>query len=79
MELTLRWAQGSKKYFEEHKQQVPWKDRSDHTQSLFGIIQGGMDHTLRKESARRTMKSAFPAMPSAALVWANRVPLPEKS
>ena len=60
MELTLRWAQRSKKYFEEHKQQVPWKDRSDHTQSLFGIIQGGMNHTLRKESAGRTIEIGFP-------------------
>src|SRR5579863_6291565 len=25
MELTLRWAERSKKYFEEHKQKVPWK------------------------------------------------------
>src|ERR1700676_5124330 len=24
MELTLRWAERSKKYFEEHKQEVPW-------------------------------------------------------
>src|SRR6202140_535984 len=24
MELTLRWAARSKKYFEEHKQEVPW-------------------------------------------------------
>ena len=25
MELTLRWARRSKKYFEEHKQEVPWQ------------------------------------------------------
>ena len=25
MEMTLRWAERSKKYFEEHKQEVPWK------------------------------------------------------
>src|SRR5271155_3104511 len=24
MELTVRWAERSKKYFEEHKQEVPW-------------------------------------------------------
>jgi queuine tRNA-ribosyltransferase len=24
MELTLRWAERSKRYFEEHKQEVPW-------------------------------------------------------
>jgi queuine tRNA-ribosyltransferase len=104
MEMTLRWAQRSKKYFEEHKGDVPW--RSDHvgtaapgcpvepsstvfdrgarlageksgfqpdgqpraavparfeeTQSLFGIVQGGMDLELRKESAERTVEIGFP-------------------
>src|SRR5246127_3368914 len=27
MEMTLRWAQRSKKYFEEHKREVPWESR----------------------------------------------------
>ena len=27
MELTLRWAKRSKKYFEEHKHEVPWDAR----------------------------------------------------
>src|SRR5256884_1450138 len=26
MEMTLRWAERSKKYFEQHKHQVPWRD-----------------------------------------------------
>jgi len=88
MELTLRWAERSKKYFEEHKQEVPWaEDRtpttlchSEHaqsageelavptpspsstqaTQSLFGIVQGGMDLDLRRESAERTVEIGFP-------------------
>jgi queuine tRNA-ribosyltransferase len=63
MELTLRWAERSKKYFEEHKQEVPWKAVvTGHclTQSLFGIIQGGMDLRLRKESAERTVEIGFP-------------------
>ena len=30
------------------------------TQSLFGIVQGGMDRTLRKESAQRTIEIGFP-------------------
>jgi len=120
MELTLRWADRSKKYFEEHKQEVPWKavvsgpwsvasdakaqessqpsvlssqqtkiprfarndngeatrnDKeeatqptghwpltTDHcsTQALFGIVQGGMDLELRKESAERTVEIGFP-------------------
>jgi queuine tRNA-ribosyltransferase len=113
MEMTLRWAERSKKYFEEHKHEVPWSatdhvgtaalgcpvERSstgfvasgsdasgqtsglrpdgqpgaavptwsdvapafgDKTQSLFGIVQGGMDRALRKESALRTIEIGFP-------------------
>ena len=82
MELTLRWAERSKKHFEEHKHQVPWrssphpsaighqqgeiprfaghdKQEGDGTQSLFGIVQGGMDRELRKESAERTIEIGF--------------------
>ncbi len=58
MELTLRWAERSKRYFEEHKRKVPWKQ--EQTQSLFGIVQGGMDAALRKESAERTIELDFP-------------------
>ena len=58
MELTLRWAARSKNYFEEHKHEVPWKQ--EQTQSLFGIVQGGMDPALRKESAERTIEVGFP-------------------
>jgi queuine tRNA-ribosyltransferase len=101
MELTLRWAARSKKYFEEHQHEVPWSgtqlsavssqpsesgsaasekqvprcfaSRNDNgawegssqveanaAQSLFGIVQGGMDHALRKESAERTIEIGFP-------------------
>ena len=92
MELTLRWAERSKKYFEGHKQEVPWSRQpsavsrqelqiprsarddntlevetdhrpltTDHsTQALFGIIQGGMDRELRRESALRTVEIGFP-------------------
>jgi queuine tRNA-ribosyltransferase len=86
MELTARWAARSKKYFEEHKHQVPWGAgsgcgssdgageqqvprfaRNDNggelgtgTQSLFGIVQGGMDRELRRESAERTIEIGFP-------------------
>jgi queuine tRNA-ribosyltransferase len=64
MEMTARWAARSKKYFEEHKHEVPWvpaaaNDRSA-IQSLFGIVQGGMDRALRKESAERTIEIGFP-------------------
>ena len=96
MEMTLRWAERSKKYFEEHKNEVPWKTvasclspaasevRSNDvakgpvevgagktgdrqlttgnwsTQALFGIVQGGMDRELRRESALRTVEIGFP-------------------
>ncbi len=61
MELTLRWAERSKKYFEEHKQEVPWGSQPNlQTQALFGIVQGGMDLVLRKESAERTIEIGFP-------------------
>ena len=104
MEMTLRWAARSKKYFEEHKQEVPWfssepssglkppepelseGSKSCHheptsvgegsaftasresapitsegqTQTLFGIVQGGMFADLRRESAQRTVELDFP-------------------
>jgi len=105
MELTLRWAARSKKYFEAHKGEVPWAAErvgpdapvragerelaggiecqivdtktaelrsagrtrasaptcaNHECQALFGIVQGGMDHALRKESAERTIEIGFP-------------------
>ncbi len=86
MEMTARWAARSKKYFEEHKHEVPWRQlpvvscqypvkasmddngstdnrqlaTGNCTQSLFGIVQGGMDRDLRKESAERTVEIGFP-------------------
>ncbi len=113
MEMTLRWAERSKKYFEEHKSEAPWAGSGhvgtgalgcpvgpssrgfcadgsnptgqksglrpegqpraavptwsevvptivNQTQSLFGIVQGGMDRELRRESAERTVEIGFP-------------------
>ena len=73
MELTLRWAARSKQHFENHKHTVPWhsenyQPRTENwkcppvgsTQALFGIVQGGMDLSLRKESAERTVEIGFP-------------------
>jgi len=65
MELTLRWAERCKKYFEEHKHEVPWANQKvrampDHTQTLFGIVQGGMNRDLRRESAEHTVEIGFP-------------------
>ncbi len=86
MELTVRWAARSKKYFEEHKSEVPWGQYSvpstqysvavcdsaaghpmlavptstEANQALFGIVQGGMDRELRRESALQTVEIGFP-------------------
>ncbi|HKS74842.1 MAG TPA: tRNA guanosine(34) transglycosylase Tgt [Terriglobales bacterium] len=80
MELTLRWAERSKKHFEAHKHEVPWNAVSSFEfqvsgdtntrnskletrnwfQVLFGIVQGGMDRAMRKESAERTIEIGFP-------------------
>jgi queuine tRNA-ribosyltransferase len=95
MEMTARWAARSKKYFEEHKHEVPWgatrvgpdapvragerqlalqtaelrsagqtrasaPTQDGATQTLFGIVQGGMDLELRRESAERTIEIGFP-------------------
>ena len=93
MEMTLRWAERSKRYFEEHKGEVPWGSNAhvgagaltrpaapsaasgehssparvgapgptcfEQVQALFGIVQGGMDRALRKESAERTIEIGF--------------------
>ena len=94
MERTARWAARSKKYFDEHKHELPWttthagpasvragklqlathtaelrsagrtrasaSTQEGATQSLFGIVQGGMDLDLRRESAERTIEIDFP-------------------
>jgi queuine tRNA-ribosyltransferase len=61
MEMTLRWAARSKQYFEDHKSEVPWfAERGGETQTLFGIVQGGMFPDLRRESAQRTVELDFP-------------------
>lgn len=66
MELTLRWAERCKRYFNQHKGEVPWASgdgRTTHdkkqTQALFGIVQGGMHLELRRESAERTVAMGF--------------------
>jgi queuine tRNA-ribosyltransferase len=60
MEMTLRWAKRSKQYFEEYEREVPWGNDKAQTQALFGIVQGGMDRELRRESALRTVEIGFP-------------------
>jgi queuine tRNA-ribosyltransferase len=61
MGLTHAWAQRSKDHFELHKERVPWFEAmGGATQSLFGIVQGGMYADLRKESAERLVEMGFP-------------------
>jgi queuine tRNA-ribosyltransferase len=61
MGLTHAWAQRSKDYFEAHRREVPWHDAlNGKTQSLFGIVQGGMYPDLRRESAERLVEIGFP-------------------
>ena len=69
MEMTVRWARRSKEYFEAHKHDVPWHERSgrdwrmhaeNQRQSLFGIVQGGMYPDLRRECAERLLELDFP-------------------
>jgi len=61
MEMTARWARRNKDYFEAHKEEVPWGVKfTQSTQSLFGIVQGGMYADLRRESAERLLEMDFP-------------------
>jgi queuine tRNA-ribosyltransferase len=58
MELTVRWAERSRAQFEKNKHLVPWTNGD--SQSLFGIVQGGMYPELRAECARRLVDVDFP-------------------
>jgi queuine tRNA-ribosyltransferase len=61
MGLTHAWAARSREYFEAHKHEVPWASEfPGRTQSLFGIVQGGMYPDLRRESAERLVEMDFP-------------------
>ncbi len=55
-----RFARNDNSHLSE--QSVPEQDlpKQGSTQSLFGIVQGGMDRGLRKESAERTVEIGFP-------------------
>jgi queuine tRNA-ribosyltransferase len=61
LDLTLEWARRSQAYFDEHKHKVPWyEDYGGRTQSLFGIVQGGIYPELRRESAERLVEMDLP-------------------
>ena len=60
MGLTHAWAARSKAYFEAHKHEAPWVAAfPGKTQSLLGIVQGGMYADLRRESAERLVEMDF--------------------
>jgi queuine tRNA-ribosyltransferase len=75
LRLTMAWAQRSLDHFRAHQHEVPWHGApqqgvpqvscgwrpgmEDRTQSLFGIVQGGMYHDLRRQSAERLVDMDF--------------------
>jgi queuine tRNA-ribosyltransferase len=64
MEMTLRWARRSRDAFLAHSHEVPWFEdggaAAGLTQSLFGIVQGGMYPDLRRECVERLVDLDFP-------------------
>ncbi len=73
MALTHAWAERSKRYWVEHREEVPWgkagirgqglgirESLEGKHQALFGIVQGGMYADLRKESAERLVEMDLP-------------------
>jgi queuine tRNA-ribosyltransferase len=60
LRLTMAWARRSLEHFRAHQHQVPWAaDFPGRSQSLFGIVQGGMYRDLRKQSAEQLMEMDF--------------------
>ena len=74
LRLTMAWARRSLDYHRAHRNEVPWHDQpawvpqvprtrgpgiENPTQSLFGIVQGGMYPDLRRESAERLVEMDF--------------------
>ncbi len=60
LRLTMAWARRSLHHFHSHREETPWfGDFEGRTQSLFGIVQGGMYRDLRRESAERLVEMDF--------------------
>ena len=70
LKYTMLWAARSLKHFRENQHKVPWhsdvtlvnpigSDGSLASESLFGIVQGGMYPHLRRESAERLVEMDF--------------------
>ena len=61
LRLTMAWARRSLDHFRAHRDEVVPGANEFHgqTQSLFGIVQGGMYRDLRRESAERLVEMDF--------------------
>jgi queuine tRNA-ribosyltransferase len=60
LRLTMAWAGRSLEHFKAHRDKVVWREElGGRTQSLFGIVQGGMFADLRRESAERLVEMEF--------------------
>jgi queuine tRNA-ribosyltransferase len=60
LRYTMAWAARSLQHFRANQHQVPWyQELNGQTQSLFGIVQGGMYPHLRRESAERLVEMDF--------------------
>jgi queuine tRNA-ribosyltransferase len=60
LRLTMAWARRSLEHFRAHRDEVVWREElGGRTQSLFGIVQGGMYPDLRRESAERLVEMDF--------------------
>ena len=72
LRLTMAWARRSLDHHTAHRAEVPWQDEQwvpqipnlrpgnePPTQSLFGIVQGGMYRDLRRQSAERLVEMDF--------------------
>ncbi|MBS1802611.1 MAG: tRNA guanosine(34) transglycosylase Tgt [Acidobacteria bacterium] len=69
LRLTMAWAQRSLDHFRAHRSEVPWNrvpqvsllkpGSEERFPSIFGIVQGGMYHDLRRQSAERLVEMNF--------------------
>jgi len=60
LQLTMAWAERSLEHFRAHRHETPWHAEFEgRTQSLFGIVQGGMYADLRRECAERLVEMDF--------------------
>ena len=60
LRLTMAWARRSLDHFRAHRDEVIWREGfGGQTQSLFGIVQGGVYTDLRRESAQRLVDMDF--------------------